>query len=93
MDETNQDSVINQPPTLSECLRAWRNSAELSVEQVAAELNVRSQIFLALEEGDYGIFPARVYALGYLKRVIEHFSIASGDVLLDALREIGRAHV
>ena len=86
MNENDQDSVVNKLPTLSEHLCAWRSSAELSVEKIAAELSVRPQIILALEEGDYSIFPAHVYASGCLKRMIEHFSIARGDVLLDVLR-------
>ena len=87
MNEITQDSIVDEEPlTLSECLRTWRNSVKLSVEEVAVALSVRPQIVLALEKGDFGLFPARIYASGYLKRMIEHFSIARGDILLDTLR-------
>ena len=86
MDENTQDSFINEFPTLSEGLRAWRGSARLSIEEVGRQLSIKPEIILAFEEGDYGIFPARVYAAGYLKRMIEHYSIPEGAELLDALK-------
>ncbi|MEK7074142.1 MAG: helix-turn-helix domain-containing protein, partial [Patescibacteria group bacterium] len=88
MDEENKYNGIDdeKPLGLSEQIRAWRTSMNMSVEEVAKQLSVRPQIILALEEGDYGVFPARVYATGYLKRLIDHFSIPKGDVLLDMLK-------
>ena len=86
MNEANQDSVVNELPTLSEGLRAWRGSARMSVEQVARQLSIKPEIILAFEQGNYGLFPARVYAAGYLKRMIEHYSIPEGAQLLDALK-------
>ena len=87
MEEDNvPDSFVNKPPTLSASLRAWRESARMSVEQVARQLSIKPEIILAFEEGDYGTFPARVYATGYLKRMIEHYSIPEGAELLDALK-------
>ena len=86
MDENTPDDFVNEPPTLSEGLRAWRESARMSVEQVARQLSIKPEIILAFEQGNYGLFPARVYAAGYLKRMIEHYSIPEGAELLDALK-------
>lgn len=87
MDEENKDNFIDQKPLgLSEQIRAWRMSLNMSVEEIAKQMSVRPEIILAFEEGDYGVFPARVYAVGYLKRMIDHFSIFPSEVLLDALK-------
>lgn len=44
-----------------------RLKAELSVEDVAAQLNIRKKYIIALEEGDYTEIPAKVYIKGYMK--------------------------
>ena len=87
MDENVQDSFINELPlTLSESVRAWRKLSRLSIEEVAAQASIKRDIILAFEEGNYTIFSARVYAMGYLKRMIDHFSILQGDAMLAALK-------
>jgi len=87
MDEENEHNVIGQKSLgLSEQIRAWRMSVDMSVEEVAKQMSVRPQIILAFEEGDYAVFPARVYAVGYLKRMVDHFAILPGDAMLDALK-------
>ena len=87
MDEENEYNLTDQKPLgLSAQIRAWRTSVNMSVEEVAKQINVRPQIVLALEEGDFAIFPARVYAAGYLTRMADHFSISQGPELLNALK-------
>jgi cytoskeleton protein RodZ len=48
-------------------LREAREAAKLSVEEVASELHLVSDIVLALENGDRSKLPSRVFTLGYLK--------------------------
>lgn len=76
----------HQQISLSEQLRAWRYSARLSIEEVALQIHARPHIILAFEQGDYSVFSARVYAIGYLKRMVDHFSISGGDMLIDTLK-------
>ncbi|GEM_PF-1209083 len=85
MHEENEDNFINQKPlALSEHIHIWRESINLSVKDVASQIGMRPEIILAFEQGDYGIFPARVYAVGYLRRIIDHFSISQSDLFFDA---------
>jgi cytoskeleton protein RodZ len=48
-------------------LREAREAAKLSVEEVASELHLVSDVVLALENGDRSKLPSRVFTLGYLK--------------------------
>ncbi len=85
MDDEPDESEYTQL-SLAEHMHTWRTSTGLSVEEVAAQLSVRPQVVEAFEQGDYRIFPARVYASGNLKRITDHFSIPRADVLADILR-------
>jgi cytoskeleton protein RodZ len=48
-------------------LREAREAAKLSVEEVASELHLVSDVVIALENGDRSKLPSRVFTLGYLK--------------------------
>lgn len=48
-------------------LREAREAAKLSIEEVASELHLVSDVVLALESGDRSKLPSRVFTLGYLK--------------------------
>lgn len=73
--------------TLSARLRTWRMSVNMSIEEIAAELNIRPQFISALEHADYSVFPARVYAAGYLKSLTGHFHIPESHLLIGMLKE------
>lgn len=84
--EDHDDKEEMSVPRVSEQLLAWRRSAGITVEQIAAELNMRPQIIRAFEADDMSVFSARVYAVGYLRHMTGHFAIPDGDKLVDALR-------
>ena len=48
-------------------LREAREAAKLSIEEVASELHLVSDVVIALENGDRSKLPSRVFTLGYLK--------------------------
>ena len=48
-------------------LREAREAAKLSIEEVASELHLVSDVVIALENGDRSKVPSRVFTLGYLK--------------------------
>lgn len=48
-------------------LREAREAAKLSVEEVATELHLVSDVVTALENGDRSKLPSRVFTLGYLR--------------------------
>ncbi|MDP3778581.1 MAG: helix-turn-helix domain-containing protein [bacterium] len=85
--ENNYTAIETEPLTLSHHVKKWRAQAKLSIRDIATELSVRPQIVSAFEEGDYSVFPARVYALGYLKRMVDHFAIPAGDLCINALKK------
>ncbi|MDP3770399.1 MAG: helix-turn-helix domain-containing protein [Candidatus Sungbacteria bacterium] len=84
--QENENKEEVYMPSVGEQLRTWRRSAGITVEQIAAELNMRPQIVIALEAGDMSVFSARVYALGYLTHIVNHFAIPEGSKMVDALR-------
>ncbi len=54
-------------PSLGEALRAARQSSGRSIEDLSAATKVHVRYLTALEWGDHGQLPSRVFALGYLK--------------------------
>ncbi|MEI6730947.1 MAG: helix-turn-helix domain-containing protein, partial [Pseudomonadota bacterium] len=52
---------------LGKYLKDVRESLNLSVEQIAADLNIRARYLIAIEEHNLGELPSGVYLLGYVK--------------------------
>lgn len=55
---------------LGEWLALRRKKLGFSVEDVARDLKTSSRFIRGLEEGNYGEFPAKVYAEGFLKKLL-----------------------
>lgn len=64
---------------LGEELKKRREAVGMSVTDVAREAKISSRYIRALEAGEYGVFSARVYAQGVLRRVIKVCRIEDGD--------------
>ena len=71
-------------------LQTRRLKNEWSIEDVAADLNLRIEVISALEADDYSKLPERTYVLGYLRAYARLLGIHEEDVLED-LPEIHRA--
>lgn len=56
--------------TLGSRIREMRQAFGLSQEALAREASVSVNYVRALEEDDYGAFGAKVYALGFLKKIL-----------------------
>lgn len=54
--------------TLGEYMRMRREQKHISTDEMARELKIAPRYVVALEEGAYHIFPAKIYAHGFLKR-------------------------
>ena len=54
-------------PTVAEQLRQARTARNLTVQQVAEILKIRTDHLAALEEGDYSVFSAPVYIRGFVR--------------------------
>ena len=86
MDEKSQDSP-NSPGIR---LQTRRLKNEWSIEDVAADLNLRIEVIAALEADDYSKLPERTYVRGYLRAYARLLGIHEDEVLED-LPEIQRA--
>ena len=71
-------------------LQTRRLKNEWSIEDVAADLNLRIEVIAALEADDYSKLPERTYVRGYLRAYARLLGIQEEDVL-DDLPEIHRS--
>jgi cytoskeletal protein RodZ len=71
-------------------LQTRRLKNEWSIEDVAADLNLRIEVIAALEADDYSKLPERTYVRGYLRSYSRLLGIHEEEVLED-LPEIQRA--
>lgn len=60
---------------LGEYLRMRRGQMHISTDDMARELKIAPRYVAALEEGAYHIFPAKIYAHGFLKRSLVFLGI------------------
>ncbi len=60
----------NELESLGDRLRSRRERLKLTTEDIAQELKIPSRYFKALEENAYNVFPAKVYAEGFLKKYL-----------------------
>ncbi|MBI1842509.1 MAG: helix-turn-helix domain-containing protein [Verrucomicrobia bacterium] len=54
-------------PTVPETLRAAREAASLTVQQVAESTKLKTEQVRALDQGDYSVFPAPIYIRGSIR--------------------------
>lgn len=62
-------------PTLGEVLRDARFRYGLSLEQAAEDTKIRKRFLAALEDGEYHMLPAPVYARGFIRTYAEYLGI------------------
>ena len=86
MDEKSLDS----PKSPGIRLQTRRLKNEWSIEDVAADLNLRIEVIAGLEADDYSKLPERTYVRGYLRAYARLLGIHEEEVLED-LPEIHRA--
>jgi len=60
---------------LGEFMRTRREAKRISVDEMAREMKVAPRYVAAFEEGAYHIFPAKIYAHGFLKRSLPFLGI------------------
>ena len=60
---------------LGEYMRMRREAKHVSTNEMARELKIAPRYVAALEEGAYHIFPAKIYAHGFLKRSLVFLGI------------------
>lgn len=68
--------------TLGERLRKRREALGFSINQLAREIQAPARFLQGLEEDNYEIFPAKVYAQGFLRKFLEVISFPETDNFL-----------
>ncbi len=80
-----QDITRANPP--GSRLRAGREAAGLTVEQVGAELRLAPEVIEALERDDYGSLPPPIFVRGYVRRYAGELGLPA-DELVDAYTSV-----
>lgn len=75
-------SLTSQSSTLGNRLRSRREELGWSVEDLSHEISLSPKYIHALERDDYGVFSAKVYALGFLKKVLTALSFENKEEFL-----------
>lgn len=73
-------------PTVAEQLRTAREARKLTIHQLADITKLKTDHIRALEEGNYGVFPAPVYIRGFIRTVGNLFKL-DVPALLEAVDE------
>lgn len=68
--------------TLGERIRKRREAMGLSINQIARDIQAPARFLQGLEEDNYEIFPAKVYAQGFLKKMLLAISFPEADNFL-----------
>jgi len=75
-------------PTVAEQLRAAREARKLTIHQLADITKLKTDQIRALEEGNYGVFPAPVYIRGFIRTVGNLFKLDVPALLKDVDAEL-----
>jgi cytoskeletal protein RodZ len=76
--------------TVAEQLRAAREAQKLSVQQVADATKIRTDHINALEQGDFGVFPAPIYIRGSVKNYATRLKLDVPQIMATLDAELGR---
>ena len=63
-----EDFSEEKPLSVGEMLRVAREAKSLSVEQLAGDLRIESTFLIALEQNNFEVFSAPVFAKGYIRQ-------------------------
>lgn len=66
---------VRPDPAVGTCLRRARQERRLTIEAVAAQLRIPTRQLQALEEGDFSVFAAEVYARGAYMQYISYLGL------------------
>lgn len=79
------EELTDSPVKAGALLKQLRNKKNISIQEVASQLRLDPRIITALEEDDYGSFPADTYIRGYLRNYAKLIGI-DGDEIISAYK-------
>jgi transcriptional regulator with XRE-family HTH domain len=74
--------TLKESETLGERLKKRREALNLSEKDVVNEIQAPLKYIRGLENDDYSVFSAKIYALGYLKKLIRAIAIEDPQAFL-----------
>ncbi len=72
---------LPQPKGPGARLKAARQSRDISLDTVAAQLHLRRDMLIALEEDDYDHLPARVFIVGYMRNYARYIGLPAEAII------------
>jgi cytoskeleton protein RodZ len=72
---------LPQPKGPGARLKAARQAKNIELETAAAQLHLRRDMLIALEEDDYDQLPARVFVFGYMKNYARYVGIPAEAII------------
>lgn len=69
-----RNTIHKETQSIGERLRARREECGMTVKDMAHELQTSQRFILALEENHFGVFSAKVYARGFLEKILVLFA-------------------
>ena len=81
----------NPAQTLGDAFRNTRVAARVSVEQVEADLRIKSKYIEAIEDGDAAALPSRAYTDGFLRNYATYLGMDPADAVRRFADENGLA--
>lgn len=73
---------------VGEVLRAAREAANYAIEDIAAEVKIKPQHLLAIEESRFNDLPARTYAVGFVRAYANTLNLDVDALVADCRREV-----
>ncbi|MEK7287221.1 MAG: RodZ domain-containing protein [Elusimicrobiota bacterium] len=88
--ETEQSGVpANDSAHIFEAFRARRLERGLTLEKVREDTKITVKFILALEEGRYGVFPAKVYLRGFFLNYAKYLGLTNPSDLWEKFQNSG----
>jgi cytoskeleton protein RodZ len=72
---------LPQPKGPGARLKAARKSKDIGLDTVAAQLHLRRDMLIALEEDDYDHLPARVFIVGYMRNYARYIGLPAEAII------------
>lgn len=73
---------------VGEQLRAARLAGQFAIEDIAAEIKIKTQHLLAIEESRFGDLPSRTYAVGFVRAYASTLGLDVDALVADCRREV-----
>src|SRR5438046_9662731 len=89
IDTVNAEPVPEVPPTVGERLRAAREKAKLSLEDVAAQTRIPQRHLASIETGEWDSLPAPTYTIGFAKNYAGVVVLTRADIGEQLREEMG----